>query len=115
VVNVKLICALLIAFACGIAPAFADPTYLDSACGAWVNDVWVSNGNCTDDLKHETVTGTITIVNGHLVTLQQATRTVVIDDQPALDSKQTGKVAVGRVIVAYGYWRNDNFFATAIY
>jgi hypothetical protein len=112
---VKLICALLIAFAFGLTPAIAQPPYLDSACGAWVNDVWVPNGNCTDDLKHDTVTGTITIVKGHLVTLQQATRAIVIDDQPALDSKQTGKVAVGRVVVAYGYWRNDNFFATAIY
>jgi hypothetical protein len=61
------------------------------------------------------MSGTITIVKGHLVTLQQATRTVVIDDQPALDSKQSGKVAVGRVVVAYGYWKDSNFFATAIY
>jgi hypothetical protein len=112
---VKLICALLIAFAFGFAPAIADPPYVDTTCGNWVNDEWVSNGNCPNELKHDTVSGTITIVKGHLVTLQQATGTVVIDDQPALDRKQTGKVAVGRVVVAYGYWKDNNFFATGIY
>ena len=111
----KFICAALVALAFAISPAFADPPYTDSTCGAWVNDEWVSNGKCSEDYKHDTVSGTITIVKGHLVTLQQATRTIVIDDQPALDSKQTGKVAVGRVIVAYGYWQDQNFFATAIY
>jgi hypothetical protein len=60
------------------------------------------------------VTGTITFVKGHLVTVQQATRTVVINDKPALDSQKTGKVAVGRQIVAYGYWQGDNFYATRI-
>jgi hypothetical protein len=80
-----------------------------------VNDEWVPNGNCSEAYKHDTLTGTIIIVKGHLVTLQQAARTVVIDDQPALDLKQTGKVAVGRVVVAYGYWSDANFYATAIY
>jgi hypothetical protein len=112
---VKLIYALLIASAILVAPAIAQPPYLDTACGAWVNDVWVPNGTCSDNPRHDTITGTITIVKGHLVTVQQATRTLVIDDQPALDAKQSGKVAVGRVIVAYGYWRDENFFATAIY
>jgi hypothetical protein len=115
VVFVKYVYAVLLAAAFGLAPAFADPTYVDTSCGAWVNDVWVPNGNCSDDTRHDTVSGTITIVKGHLVTVQQATRTLVIDDQPALDAKQSGKVAVGRVIVAYGYWRDSNFFATAIY
>jgi hypothetical protein len=112
---VKLICAMLIAAACGLAPALADPPYVDTACGTWVNDEWVSNGTCSQDIRHDTVSGTITIVKGHLVTLQQATRTVVIDDQPALDAKQSGKVAVGRVVAAYGYWKDGNFYATAIY
>jgi hypothetical protein len=112
----KLFCALLIAFAFGFAPAVADPPpYVDTACGSWVNDDWVPNGNCPDQFKHDSLSGTITIVKGHLVTLQQATRTVVIDDQPALDAKQSGKVAVGRVVVAYGYWKDANFFATSIY
>ena len=111
--------AAVIALLFGFAPAFADEApYNDATCGTWVNDVWVPNGNCvaeSSDLRHDTVAGTITIVKGHLVTLQQATRTVVINDQPALDAKQTGKVAVGRVVVAYGFWRSGNFYATAIY
>lgn len=99
-----------------MSPALADPSpYVDTSCGSWVNDQWVPSGNCDEVLQHGTVTGTITVVKGHLVTVQQATRDVTIDDQPALDAKQTGKVAVGRVIVAYGYWKDNNFFATAIY
>jgi len=103
----------------GFAPAFADqPPYVDTTCGSWVNDAWVPNGNCpadTPDLRHDTVSGTITSVSGHLVTLQQATRTVVINDQPALDNKQSGQVAVGRIVVAHGFWQHGTFFATAIY
>lgn len=110
---------LLAAMLLWAVPAMADPPpYVDTACGSWVNDVWVPNGSCppdTGDFRHDTLTGTITSVSGHLVTIQQTARTVVIDDQPALDAKQTGKVAVGRMIVAYGYWRQGNFFATAIY
>lgn len=103
----------------GFAPVFADePPYLDTACGSWVNDEWVPNGKCpadSADVRHDSVSGTITIVKGHLVTVQQATRNLVINDQPALDAKQSGKVAVGRMIVAYGYWHGGNFYATAIY
>jgi hypothetical protein len=54
-------------------------------------------------------------VKGHLVTIQQTNRSLVINDQPALDHKQTGKVAVGRQVVAYGYWQDGTFYATAIY
>ena len=60
------------------------------------------------------VAGTITIVKGHLVTLQQTNGTVVIDDSAALSDQSTGRVAVGRQIVAHGYWRAGNFYATAI-
>ena len=108
----------LLALFFSFAPAFADEApYIDGVCGNWVDDNWVPNGKCPDvaAVKHDTVSGTITIVKGHLVTVQQSTRTVVINDQPALDAKQSGKVAVGRVIVAYGYWRDNNFYATAIY
>lgn len=111
--------AILVVLLFGLAPAFADePPYMDTTCGTWVNDVWVPNGNCppeNEDLRHDAVNGTITSVSGHLVTIQQATRTLVINDQPALDSKQTGKVAVGRSIVAYGFWHHGTFYATAIY
>jgi len=93
-------------------------TYDDTRCGAWQNDVWVPNGSCTTDNdrhRHDSVSGTITSVKGHLVTLQQSARSVVINDQPALDRQQTGKVAVGRQVVVYGYWMDQTFYATAIY
>lgn len=60
------------------------------------------------------VTGTIVSVKGHLVTLQQTTKQVVIDDSAALNDQTTGRVAVGRQIVAHGYWQGENFYATAI-
>jgi len=64
--------------------------------------------------RHARIEGTITIVKGHLVTVQQSTGVVIIDDTPALSNQFTGKVAVGRRIVAHGYWDGDNFFATII-
>ncbi len=85
----------------------------DPACGSFVNNVWTPNGTCANE-RRDTVTGTITIVKGHLVTLQRAKDTIVINDQPALNAQTTGHVAVGRQIVAAGYWRNGNFYATSI-
>ncbi len=91
--------------------------YGDPICGDWSNGTWTSNGKCPSYAvgpHRARVVGTITAVKGHLVTIQQATKTVVINDQPALDRMQTGRVAVGRQIVAYGYWTGDNFYATVI-
>lgn len=89
--------------------------YVDSACGAWQGDTWVPNGDCPKDVKrHERVAGTIVSVKGHLVTLQQSQGTVVIDDRAALENQQTGKVAVGREVVAHGYWDQGTFYATLI-
>lgn len=93
-------------------------TYIDANCGTWVNDVWVPNANCASYVtivRHDALAGTITSVKGHLVTIQQTTRSLVVNDQPALDRQQTGKVAVGRQVVAYGYWMGGTFYATAIY
>ena len=56
--------------------------------------------------------GTITSVNGHLVTLSQSTRTLVVNDTPALHREDTGRVAVGRQVVAHGYWEGDVFYVT---
>jgi hypothetical protein len=53
-------------------------------------------------------------VKGHLVTLQQTTGAVVVDDSAALNNQSSGRVAVGRQIVAHGYWNGNNFYATAI-
>ena len=91
--------------------------YGDPICGTWANGTWTPNGKCPSYAvgpHRARVAGTITAVKGHLVTVQQATQTVVINDQPALDRMQTGKVAVGRQIVAYGYWAAGNFYATVI-
>ena len=101
------------------APALAQPApaapYVDTTCGTWQGDTWTPNGTCTGDVKrHARVEGTITIVKGHLVTVQQSTGTVVIDDTPALNNQFSGRVAVGRRIVAHGYWDGNNFYATII-
>jgi hypothetical protein len=88
---------------------------MDTTCGTWQGDTWTPNGTCTGDVKrHARIEGTITIVKGHLVTVQQSTTAIVIDDTPALRNGFTGKVAVGRRIVAHGYWDGNNFYATMI-
>ena len=103
------------------APAFAqvgpNNLYGDPVCGAWVNGVWQDNGQCPGYVTgphRARISGTITFVRGHLVTVQLADRSLVINDRPALAREQTGRVAVGRQIIAYGYWRDGNFFATEI-
>jgi hypothetical protein len=95
-------------------PAGGAP-YNDATCGTWNGNIWTPNGNCPNtEYKHAVVAGTITFVKGHLVTLQQTTGSIVIDDSAALSDQSTGRVAVGRQIVAHGYWRAGNFYATAI-
>ncbi|MBV9263791.1 MAG: hypothetical protein JO324_05660, partial [Candidatus Eremiobacteraeota bacterium] len=95
-------------------PPPAGPPYVDTSCGAWQSDTWVPNGNCPTAYKHEVVAGTIVSVKGHLVTVQQTKGQVVIDDSAALSNETSGRVAVGRQIVAHGYWQGGNFYATAI-
>jgi hypothetical protein len=99
-----------------VAPAVAQtPPYVDSQCGTWQGDTWTPNGNCTNnDFKHERLAGTIVSVKGHLVTLQQTDKQIVIDDTQALNNQLTGKVAVGRQVVAHGYWANGTFYATLL-
>jgi hypothetical protein len=94
-------------------PAADASPYPD--CGTWQSGTWVPSGACgsTDYRSH--VSGTITSVKGHLVTLQQTTQTLVINDQPALDQQATGKIGVGRQVVAVGYWRSGVFYATRIH
>lgn len=91
--------------------------YGDPICGTWTSGTWTPNGHCPDykvGPHRARLAGTITKVDGHLVTVQQSTRTVVINDQPALNNKMSGKVATGRQIIAYGYWVGPNFYATII-
>jgi hypothetical protein len=59
------------------------------------------------------VSGTITSVNGHLVTIARSNGSIVVNDQPALDSRTTGNVAAGRQVVAEGYWRDGTFYVTS--
>lgn len=108
--------AATLAATCAVASAQAPPPpYVDTACGSWQGDTWVPNGSCTSTAyKHQVISGTIVSVKGHLVTLQQTTGTAVIDDSAALQNQSTGRVAVGRQIVAHGYWVENNFYATAI-
>jgi len=95
--------------------AAAPPPYVDADCGAWQNDMWVPNGKCpTMVYKHARVEGTIVSVKGHLVTLQQTGGQIVIDDTIALRDQSSGRVAVGRRVVAHGYWQDNNFYATAL-
>jgi hypothetical protein len=96
-------------------PDAAPPPYNDAYCGSWQGAVWTPNGNCpTTAYRHQVVTGTIVIVKGHLVTVQQTGGQIVIDDSAALSDRTSGRVAVGRQIVAHGYWQAGNFYATAI-
>ncbi|HVA29126.1 MAG TPA: hypothetical protein VNF68_13170 [Candidatus Baltobacteraceae bacterium] len=91
--------------------------YGDPMCGTWANGVWQDNRHCPGYAVgriRARIAGTITAVSGHLVTVQQTDRSVVINDQPALNRKTSGRVAVGRQIVAYGYWRDNNFYATVL-
>ena len=112
--SAALLGAATVASAQGAPPPPGAP-YNDSYCGSWQGNTWNPNGNCpTDAYRHEVVAGTITSVKGHLVTLQQTTKQVVIDDSAALSDQSSGRVAVGRQVVAHGYWRGENFYATAI-
>jgi hypothetical protein len=115
--NLLLWTGLLSAALTTVAAAQVQPgvPYNDASCGSWQGDTWTPNGTCTSyEKRHARVEGTITFVKGHLVTVQQSTGTVVIDDSPALSNQFTGKVAVGRRIVAHGYWDGNNFYATII-
>jgi hypothetical protein len=122
-----------------VSPAFAQT--MDTAgphsqyCGSWQNGVFVSNGNCVDDSTtvittttsstsgtpmtpdtrmHNRVRGTITGVQGHLVTIQESTQTLVINDSPALATMSTGRISVGRQVTAHGYWEDGTFYAKTI-
>ena len=92
------------------------PAYNDPYCGYMQNGTWVATGNCnpvtTNIGPYAAVTGTIIFVKGHLVTLQQSDKQLVINDQPALDMQDTGRVAVGRSVEARGYWHGGTFYAT---
>jgi hypothetical protein len=123
---VAVFCGLV--FAGGVAVAQTPPPASDAApaapapdaspypdCGTWQSGTWVPSGACGNSDYRSHVAGTITSVKGHLVTLQQTTQSLVINDQPALDGQATGKIGVGRQVIANGYWRSGVFYATSIH
>jgi hypothetical protein len=97
-----------------MAPA-ADTAQPYPDCGTWQSGTWVASGKCGASDYRSHVAGTITGVKGHLVTLQQTTQSLVINDGPALERQDSGKVAVGRQVSAIGYWRNGTFYATGLH
>jgi len=96
------------------APGAPDNPMSEPNCGTWASGAWVSNGTCPASDYRGRISGTITAVKGHLVTIQQTTGSLVINDQPALDHQTSGRVAVGRQVVAVGYWRNGVFYANRL-
>ena len=128
--------ALILSVSAAIAaPASAQPVDVvgphNPYCGAWVNGTWTPNGNCVEETAPQTtsttvittgpnapqrywehINGTITGVQGHLVTVTTTNRTLIMNDSPALAAQATGRVAVGRQITAHGYWDGDTFYVT---
>lgn len=102
-----------------VAPAPQQPAVTAPApapdCGTWQSGTWVPSGACGANDYRSHVAGTVTAVKGHLVTLQQSTQSMVVNDQPALERQDTGKVAVGRQVFAVGYWRSGTFYATSFH
>lgn len=77
------------------------------------------NGQCNPNgggaNGNSVVRGTITSVNGSNVTLMAGFgQFITINDQPALNNQQTGRVVVGRYVTAYGYYQNGIFYATSL-
>ncbi len=62
---------------------------------------------------NERVSGQITNVSGHLVTLQHGNNTLIVDDSRALNRQDTGHVATGRDVIAHGYWEDGTFYASS--
>ena len=73
-----------------------------------------NSGNYGGQYGNASITGTIVAVNGNQVTILSNFQPVTIDDQPALDNRTSGRVAVGRTVTAYGYWQGGTFFATRL-
>jgi hypothetical protein len=84
-------------------------------CGTWQYDVWSPGFPCQAGDDASLVSGTLTAVNGHLLTLQRPTDVITIDDRIALERRATGRVADGLETTARGYWQGNTFYATALH
>jgi hypothetical protein len=105
-------------------------------CGAWMNGAFQANGNCVTETTTTTtntqpvamapggggpaptrfaerVSGQITNVSGHLITLQHGNSTLIVDDSRALNRQDTGHVSSGRDVIAHGYWEDGTFYASS--
>ncbi len=104
-------------------------------CGAWTNGAFQANGNCVTETittttnaqpaamapggapaptrYGERVSGQITNVSGHMITLNHGSSTLIVDDSRALNKQDTGHVATGRDVVAHGYWEDGTFYASS--
>lgn len=103
-------------------------------CGAWVGSVWKPNGNCTVPAASRTTNTTIAAetssatTNGtpnsvqqrvhgmivgwsdNMLTLQRGKLQLTVNDQPAIDHHATGRIEMGRKVIAEGYWKDGTFF-----
>lgn len=87
-------------------------TTIEDASDASYIPQGVSNLGAFDRVR-DSLSGAITSVNGSQVTLQQSNGTITLNDQPALNRHMTGNVAVGRQVVADGYWLHGTFYVTS--
>lgn len=93
-----------------------------SPCGYWSEEgIWVATP-CAAPYQtspyqryNEAISGTIVGVSANILTVQIGpTQAVTVNDEPALNRMDTGRIYAGRVITAYGYWDGGEFVATSI-
>ena len=88
--------------------------YQSSPCGYWAQGAWIGTA-CQPQRRRVAVNGTIIGVDNNLLTVQVGpARTVIVNDEPALNDMDTGHIYTGRVITAYGHWNGQEFIATSI-
>jgi hypothetical protein len=95
-------------------PCQQPPSYQNNSCGYWSEGTWVATP-CAPRPQRVAVSGTIVGVDNNMLTVQTGpTRTVLVNDEPALNRMATGRIFTGRVITAYGHWGDGEFIATSI-
>ncbi len=90
------------------------PAYQSSPCGYWSEGEWVPEP-CHPRANHSAISGTIVGVSANRLTVQTGPmQAVVVNDEPALNARDTGRIYAGRLITAYGYWNGGEFVAMSI-
>lgn len=99
-----------------VSTACGGPGYRSSQCGYWNNGVWVAQPCAPPPRRRQAaLSGTIVGVNNNLLTVQTGPQqTVLVNDQPALNRDDTGRIYTGRIITAYGHWDGGQFVALTI-